>query len=213
MKELPRTDDSIMKIALSFFGANENLNILEVEYKRNDIITVPQYVNYLSQVALCIELGMKCILLNEDNIPKTHDIKELYYKMPIVFREIFEKNPFPIKTIEKSLDIIKNAFEDFRYMKTDHLDFFLEKSIFTTDYKIIFSQVRRLQNFNFIIVLLEKITDFYNFIYNCIDKKYFFKDITKKHFSLKKKNTELLEAIGKYNEERKKIQGQLIYNP
>lgn len=201
-----------MKIVLGFFGANENLQILEAEYLNNDIITVPQYANFLSQVALCIELGMKSILLNEDDIPKTHDIKELYNMLPQSFRDMFVNNPFPIKTIEKSLDEIKNIFEDFRYMNTAHLGFFIDKSIFTTDYKIIFSQAQRLQNFQFIIYLFDKIKEFYNHLVTSIDRQSFFKNTEKKQFTFKFDNTALLEAINKYNEKLKKIQPQITFS-
>jgi len=50
---------------------------------------------------------MKSILLNEGDIPKTHDIKELYALMLQSFRDMFVNNPFPKKTIEKSLEKIK----------------------------------------------------------------------------------------------------------
>jgi flagellin-specific chaperone FliS len=200
-----------MKIVLSFFGANENLQVLEGEYLKKDIITFPQYTNFLSQVALCIELGMKSILLNEDNVLKTHDLKELYNKMPKSFHDMFENNPFPKKTIEKSLNEIKKIFEDFRYMNTEHLGFFTDKIIFTTDYKVIFSQVRRLQNFQFIIYLFDKIKEFYNYLSGCIDKENIFKNTGKKQFTFTIKNTALLSAINQYNEELKKTQPQLTY--
>ena len=204
--KVERTDDNIMKIALSFFGACENLNVLEREYLIVNKITFPQYANYLSQVAVCIELGMKSILINEGDFSKTHDIKELYHKLPVSFQKMFENNPFPKKTIEKSLEKIKNAFMDFRYMNTENLDFFVEKSIFTPDKHVLLSEVRRLQNFNFVIILLDKILEFYNFINSCIDKKSIFRNITNKQISFKKKNDELMDAIKKYNEKIKTIQ-------
>jgi len=211
MKKLERTDNNIMRIALSFFGACENLLVLEDYFIKIGILTYPQYVNYLSQIALCIELGMKSILLNEGDIPKTHDIKELYALMPPSFRDMFLNNPFPKKTIEKSLEKIRNIFEEFRYMKTENLDFFLDKSILTKDNKIILSQLQRLQNFNFIIILLDKIKDFYKFLNNCIDTNNIFKNVTKNKVSYKTENTDLLNAISKYTVELKRIQPQLVY--
>ena len=107
---------------------------------------------------------MKSILLNEGDIPKTHDIKELYALMLQSFRDMFVNNPFPKKTIEKSLEKIKNMFEECRYTKSENLDFFLDKSIVTKDNKIILSQAKRLQNFNFIIILFDKIKEFYDYL-------------------------------------------------
>jgi len=199
-----RTDDSIMKIILSFFGANENLLILEKEYLVKDIITIPQYVNFLSQVALCIELGMKSILIQKEDILKTHDLKELYYMMPKTFLDKFEKSMFPKKTIEKSLDKIKNIFEDFRYMKIEHLDFFVDKTVFTMDYKVVFSQILRLQNFRFFIFFLDEIKAFYNYLYESVNKDYLM-NFKNRNFTLKPDNTELLKAINKYNEDKKQF--------
>ena len=211
MKKLERTDNSITRIVLSFCGACENLFVLENYYLNSGILTYPQYVNYLSQIALCIELGMKSILLNEGDIPKTHDIKELYALMPQSFRDIFVNNPFPKKTIEKSLEKIKNMFEECRYMKSENLDFFLDKSIVNKDNKIILSQLQRLQNFNFIIILLDKIKEFYEYLNNCVDRKNIFKNFTKNNISFKTDNTVLLNAISKYTDELKRIQSQLVY--
>ncbi|WP_461257077.1 hypothetical protein, partial [Treponema sp. R80B11-R83G3] len=150
-------------------------------------------------------LGMKSILINEDNVFTIHDLKELYYKMPEAFRKKFESTTYPKKTIEKSLEEIKNIFIDFRYMNTDHLGFFVDKIIFTTDYKIDFSQVKRLQNFQFITILLYEIQVFYNYIVKKVDKA-FLDNFGKKQFTLKPDNTELCESIKKYNEELKKVQ-------
>jgi hypothetical protein len=203
-KREERTDNNIMKIILSFFGANENLLILEKEYLAKDIITIPQYVNFLSQVALCIELGMKSILIQKEDILKTHDLKELYYMMPKTFLDKFEKSMFPKKTIEKSLEKIRNIFEDFRYMKIEHLDFFVDNIIFTMDYKVIFSQILRLQNFRFIIFLLDEIKAFYNYLYESVNKNYLM-NFKNKNFTLKPDNTELLKAINKYYEDKKQF--------
>ena len=209
-KNLQRTDDIIMKISLSFFGANENLLILEKEYLKKKIITFPQYVNFLSQVALCIELSMKTILLIENDIPKTHNLKILYKKMPKVFHDLFENSPFPMKTIERSLEKIKNIFEELRYMNTDNIDFFIDKNIFTKDKEVIFSQARRLQNFIFIIHLFDKIKEYFNYITN-YTKNNILKDVDNKQLSNKPDNTALLKAINNYTEELKKVQPQLIY--
>jgi len=211
MKKLERTDNNITRIVLSFCGACENLFVLENYYLNAGILTYPQYVNYLSQIALCIELGMKSILLNEGDIPKTHDIKELYALMPQSFRDMLVNNPFPKKTIEKSLEKIKNMFEECRYMKSENLDFFLDKSIVNKDKKIILSQVKRLQNFNFIIILLDKIKEFYIYLNSFIDRKNIFKNIVKNQVSYRLENTAILNAISKYTEEMKRIQPQLVY--
>jgi len=205
MKVVKRTDDNITKILTSFIGSCENLMLLENEILKIDKITIPQYANYLSQIALCVELGMKSILINENDIYKTHDLKELYSKMPSAFRDMFENNPFPKKTIDKSLEKIKTIFEDFRYMNIENFSFFLDKSIFDTDYKIIFSQVLRLQNFQFIIFFLNEIKKFRKFLNKCIDKD-FFKNIEKRGFTFKVDSENINKAIKKYHDEIKNIQ-------
>lgn len=205
MKVVKRTDDNITKILTSFIGSCENLMLLENEILKINKITIPQYANYLSQIALCIELGMKSILINENDIYKTHDLRELYYKMPSAFRDMFENNPFPKKTIDKSLEKIKTIFEDFRYMNIENFSFFLDKSIFDTDYKIVFSQVLRLQNFQFIIIFLNEIKKFHKFLNKCIDKD-FLKNIEKKGFTFKVDTENINKTIKKYHDEIKNIQ-------
>ena len=205
MKKVQRTDDNILKIVMSFLGSYENLVILENEILKREKLTIPQYANYLSQIALCIELGMKSILINENDVYKIHDLKELYNMMPKAFREMFEKTTYPKKTIEKSLEEIRNIFEDFRYMNTEHLGFFMDKIIFDTNYHIVFSQVKRLQNFQFILILLDKIKEFYQFLDENIDKN-IFKNFNNNKFTLKIDNSVFDEPIKKYHEELSRIQ-------
>jgi hypothetical protein len=205
MKTVPRTDDNILKIVSSFMGASENLILLENAILKEGKLTLPQYANYLSQIALSIELGMKSILINESDIIKTHDLQELYNKMPVAFRNMFEKTVYPKKTVDKSLEKIKVIFEEFRYMDIRNLGFFLDKSVFDTNYHIIFNQVMRLQNFQFILFLLDKIKDFYRFLDKNIDKT-IFQEFDNRSFTFRIDASSLDKAIQKYHSELKSVQ-------
>jgi hypothetical protein len=205
MRTVQRTDDAILKIIMSFLGSYENLILLEDGIQRKEKITLPQYANYLSQIALCIELGMKSILINETDIYKTHDLKELYGKMPSAFRDMFEKRSYPKKTIDKSLEKVKTIFEDFRYVNIENIAFFLDKSVFDTDYHIVVSQVMRLQNFQFIIILLDEIKKFHRFLNEYVNKDVF-KKIGKKRFTFTFDTKHLDNALSKYHDELKNIQ-------
>jgi len=182
MKKIQRTIDEKIKIILSYIGAYTNLVLLENELLKKETLPIPQYVNYLSQVALCIELGMKSIILNQNDMDKTHDLKELYNNMPDSFHEMFEKVACyehivcNKETIDNFLEEIKNIFEEFRYMNLEHFAFFLDKSVVNKERQIIVSEIKELQSFKFILILLDEIREFHEYLDSQRDKS---KDVDK----------------------------------
>ena len=168
MKTYQRTSDIILKTALSFFGSLDNLDLLEDELKRKDLITIPQYANYLSQIAFTIELGMKTILLNEEAIFAVHDLELLYKKMPKGFRIMFEKTSFSKQTIDSYLGKIKNIYIEFRYMITDNIEIFLENTVDKQE-KVKYTKVLENKGFQFIKRLLEEVVELQKSIYKFVD--------------------------------------------
>lgn len=196
---IQRTDDNIFNFHSGFFGTYENLGIFEDAILNLGKLKIPQYMNYLSQIAFCIELGMKTIIINEDNVLGIHDLKELYKKMPKAFQEMIEKKTnYSNQFIEEFLEKIKNIFKEFRYMNTAYLNHFVEKSFLDTNDHIIVSEVIGHSNFQFIrYSLLEEIVKYYKYLYANIDKKLFFSKDEEKDYD---------EILKIYFEELKRVQ-------
>jgi hypothetical protein len=156
-----RTDTSIIQIKLAFLGATKNLYLLEEILIQIENIPVYQYSNYLSQFALCIELGLKSIIINTDNFEHIHYLDELFVKTPETFQINF-KSLFPNDEIF-NINILnmKKIFEDFRYMKLDStLKEYLDESIINRDNTINIKNAVNFQNLKFLHILLDKIIEF-----------------------------------------------------
>jgi hypothetical protein len=90
MKKEPWTDKPVVEIKLAFLGATSNLCLLENKLLDIENISLYQYTNYLSQMGLCIELGLKSIISNSKEFEHTHDLKRLFFDTPKAFRQKFQ---------------------------------------------------------------------------------------------------------------------------
>jgi hypothetical protein len=155
--EILGTSDTISNFTEAFSAACENLSLLENTLLQKDILPRGQYANYLSQVAFCIEVGMKTIIGIEDSVNKIHLLDKLFDKMPNVFQEMVEKKTGKTnEAIKMRLNKIKNIFVEFRYMEIDNLIFFIEESILN-NCNIVFFKVGDVREYVFIRCLLEEI--------------------------------------------------------
>jgi hypothetical protein len=163
-----RTNTSITQIKLAFCGAYLNLLLLEKAFMKIKNIPLHQYANYLSQLAFCIELGFKCIIVNADDFEHTHDLEKLFSMTPNVFQKKFESLFPDVNTVKQNLSSIKNIFEDFRYFKFDSVleNYVKEKdeSIVNDDITVSWKRVIKLSSFKFLQILLEKIIEYEQFI-------------------------------------------------
>jgi len=189
--------DKILKFCESFFGEYENLNLLEAELLKKNILPEWQYINYLSRLAFCTEVGMKTILNIESSIGNKHNLIEIFKKMPDVFRESVEKKSgISIEKIEAFLESIKNIFVDFRYMEKKSLECFIEGVTFDNG-NIVFSTAINNQNYLFIRQLLEETMEY---------NKYLNKNINRKLFLSKNWETDIDEIKALFYQELKRIQ-------
>jgi len=156
-----RTDNSIIEIKLAFWGATKNLYLLEKILVHIENMPIYQYCNYLSQVALCIELGLKTIIVNTDDFDQIHCLDKLFFKSPEAFQKVF-KSLFPDDELFNSnISSIKNIFKDFRYMELDStLKEYLDESIINSDKTINFKNAFNLQNVQFLHILLDNIKEY-----------------------------------------------------
>jgi hypothetical protein len=160
-----RTESSVRQINFAFWGATRNLCLLENKLMEIENMPLYQYSNYLSQLAFCIELGLKSIIINVNDFKHTHELDELFSMTPDVFQRKF-KSLFPNDgTFESNMSNLKNIFEDFRYMKSDSVfNEYLDMNIINSDNSINFKKATDLLNFRFLQVFLEEIQEYEEFI-------------------------------------------------
>jgi hypothetical protein len=111
-----RCQYSILKIKMAFWGATGNLYLLEESLAKLCNITLYQYINYLSQLAFCIELGLKSIIINSNDFEHIHEISYLYSQSPDAFKIKFESR-YNKELLSKLLSKTENIFENFRYIE------------------------------------------------------------------------------------------------
>jgi hypothetical protein len=121
MKTIERTENNIISISLAFSAMKYNLVSIEEGWVNHEKhIPIIAYFNYLSLYALCIELGLKNIIINQTDIKKTHNIKDLFYKTHRVFQEkiqlLYKDNFKAYFLLDDFLNDVSNMFEDLRYL-------------------------------------------------------------------------------------------------
>jgi hypothetical protein len=164
MKE-PRNENTIIQIKLAFEGARRNLCLLETALLNIINIHLGQYSNYLSQVALCIELGLKSIIINTYDLEYIHDIEKLFSMTPNVFQEKFKTLYPDDKIFIQNMSNTKKMFEKFRYMELNsNLKEYLDANIINEDRTVNFQKVVELSNFQFLGILLDEIVEYEKFI-------------------------------------------------
>jgi hypothetical protein len=184
-----RTDISIMQIKLAFLGATLNLHLLENVLMQIENIPMYQYSNYLSQVAFCIELGLKSIVINTDDFEHTHDIETLFLMTPPVFQKKFRTLYSDDETFNSNMSGTKNIFKNFRYMELkSNLKEYLDENIINNDMAINLKLAINLPNIQFLQKLLDEISEYEKFLHeedmkrmsniDCSDIDFFIKQHT-----------------------------------
>jgi hypothetical protein len=165
MKKETRTDKSVTQIKLAFLGASRNLYLLEEAFMKLERIPLYQYANYLSQLALCVELGFKSMIINTDDVEQIHDLKILFSMSPDAFQKKFKSMCPDDIDFNSSLSNTQKVFIDFRYMKLDgSLNEYLDKSVIGDNNTINFKEVADIAQFQFLRMLLEEIFEYENFM-------------------------------------------------
>jgi hypothetical protein len=131
-----RSNESIMEIKLAFFGATNNLYLLEEILVKNNYVKLYQYNNYLCQIAFCIELGLKSIIIDKKNVEKIHDLKKLFSMTPIEFQNNFKSLYNDERAFNSYMSSSKNAFVYLRYMQLKCLRMYLDENLINPDSSI-----------------------------------------------------------------------------
>lgn len=171
MKE-NRTDIAIQQIKLAFWGAIHNLYLLENKLMEIGNIPIYQYSNYLSQIALCTELGLKSIISNTDDFEHNHELEFLFNKTPAAFQNKYKSLWSDEEIYNTNMSNLKNIFIDFRYMNLNSkLNEYLDNDVINSDNTISIQRAINLPSFQFLRILLDEILVYEEFIHNEIVKQ------------------------------------------
>jgi hypothetical protein len=114
VRELNKTNDNMVMIHEAAHGQIEVVHLIENTIQ-DKCVPLYLYTNYLFQLALCIELLIKTIVLKEKDCIQDHDQKKLFDFLPESFKEEIYKSRGK-KIIEDTLEISKNIFIELRYL-------------------------------------------------------------------------------------------------
>jgi len=151
-----RNEKSIIELKLAFFGATKNFYLLEEQLVKNENINLYQYGNYLCQIALCIELGLKSIIIDKYNVEKTHDLKKLFKKTSVEFQDDFRKLYNELK-YEQNIANSKFLFVYLRYLEIKYLKIYMDKENINNDNTINLIKVLDQPNIKFLQDFLDVI--------------------------------------------------------
>ena len=158
---IKRNEKTLIELKLAFFGATNNFYLLEENLFKIKNINIYQYNNYLCQIAFCIELGLKSLIIDRYKVEKTHDLYKLFTNTPIGFQNKFKEIYNDKKLFDYCFSNTKYLFIYLRYMQLSNLRLFLDKNIINIDSSINIEKSLEQEMIKFLQDLLEEIIDFH----------------------------------------------------
>jgi len=127
-----------LTITNAFLGAVKNLLYIEKQLIKEKILIPNQFLNYLSQLAFCIELGLKNIIKITSKVWKSHNLEELFIEADKETNNTLSnkfffsnyKNGFKDEFMNLIKDT-KNLFEEARYCYGRSLKYFIHNKYLT----------------------------------------------------------------------------------
>jgi len=161
-----------LTITSAFTGASKNMFIVIEEFKKLKYIPLNQYLNLLSQLAFCIELGLKNIIKITSKIWKSHDIEYLFFEADKETNNIISKKFFGSYKPEfekEFLDLLKNInnlFEEARYCNGNSLKSFYNDRYLKKDDIVDFCMIiEENKPIIMLILFLEELGEYHNFVH------------------------------------------------
>jgi hypothetical protein len=158
---IKRSEKTIIEIKLAFLGTSKNFYLLEENLVKNKNIDIYQYSNYLCQIAFCIELGLKSLIIDKYNVEKEHDLYKLFCNTPTEFQNKFKELYNNKSLIDSFFYHTKYLFIYLRYMELSKLRFFLDKCFINSDKSINIENSLKQENVKFLQDLLDEIKKFH----------------------------------------------------
>jgi hypothetical protein len=181
-------------------GATYNLYLLKNVLVKIENIPIYQYSNYLSQVALCVELGLKSIIINTDDFERTHNLKKLFSLSPDAFQQKFKLLYPDDKTFDSNISNLEKIFEDFRYMQLkSNLNEYFDENMVSSNNTINLNIAINQPNFQFLRILLDEILEY---------EKFMWKENMKQTTNIDFSDVDLI--IKQHNESSKNIQENIV---
>ena len=163
---------SELTITSAFLGASKNFFIIEDHFFLIKNIPLNQYLNYLSQLAFCLELGLKNIIKITNKVWKSHDLEELFYEANKETNGIFCKKFFGSyneKFKNEFLTLlgkIKYLFEEARYCYGSSLAYFFHDRFLVKDDIIGFNEILNQNEPLMMLKLLHnELGEYHNFVH------------------------------------------------
>jgi hypothetical protein len=163
--------NSELTITSAFIGASKNFFIIENYFYELNKIPLNQYLNYLSQLAFCLELGLKNIIKITSKVWKSHDLEILFSEADKETNSNFSKKFFGSYNNKFKQDFLvllkntKNLFEEARYCYGNSLNYFFHDQYLINNDIIDFDKLLKsneaLQMFK---LFLQELGEYHNFV-------------------------------------------------
>jgi len=161
-----------LTITSAFTGSSKNMFIVEEEFYEKNHIPLNQYLNYISQLAFCVELGLKNIIKITNKVWKSHDLEYLFSEADKETNNILSKKFFSSykpefkKEFLALLKNIKNLFEEARYCYGKSLNPFFNNQYLIKDDIVDFDKIiKKNRPIRMLKLLLEELGEYHNFIH------------------------------------------------
>ena len=170
--ELP-DEISELTITSAFIGASKNFFIIEEHFFCTNNIPLNQYLNYLSQLAFCIELGLKNIIKITNKVWKSHDLETLFTAADEETNHNFSKKffgSFNENFQRQFLDLLskcKCLFEEARYCHGNSLSlFFHDQYLIENDILDFKKTMETNESLMMLKLFLSELGEYHNFIHD-----------------------------------------------
>jgi hypothetical protein len=166
VKDLNKTNDNMVMIHEAAHGQIETVRLIECTIQ-DRCIPLYAYSNYLFQLALCIELLIKTIVLKEKDCIQDHDLKKLFDFLPESFKEEIYKSRGK-KIIEDTLEISKNMFIELRYLVNygePSLSLFLTEKAINDNNTVCMKKLSKLESLRNLTLLRDELVEFHNAVW------------------------------------------------
>jgi len=163
---------SELTITSAFIGASKNMYIVEEQFYTLKYIPLNQYLNYLSQLAFCVELGLKNIIKITNKVWKSHDLEFLFFEADKetgnnLSKKFFGSYRYEFK--QEFLDLLKiinNLYEEARYSYGNSLiPFFNNQYIIKDDIMDFCKILDKNKPIRMLKLFLEELGEYHNFIH------------------------------------------------
>ena len=161
-----------LTITNAFIGTSKNLFIIEKHFFNEKYIPFNQYLNYLSQLAFCLELGLKNIIKITNKVWKSHNLKELFFEADNETNNNFSKKFFGSYNNEFKQEFlclinnVSNLYEEARYCYGNSLKyFFIDQYIVENDVIDFYKIINTNEPIMLLKLFLEELGEYHNFVH------------------------------------------------